>query len=128
VPLERLRQITAQTRRELEEEKGPLQGWEVLGSAPGEGSQDTVVLMKFARGSVVVRYVWEGDRLRSVRLTPTPPSARTFLPQSATDFAAFSFAVPTVVRVRFGPGSGDAVTQLAVRTKDGNIVAERVKP
>jgi CubicO group peptidase (beta-lactamase class C family) len=126
VSLARLQQVTAQTRKELEDEHGPYRAFAVLGSAATDDSRDTYVRVTFARGAVVLRYVWDKDRLQSVRLVPSAPSARTFLPQSGTQFAAFSVAQPTLVQVRFAlQGTGPA-TELAVRTPEGEVVARRV--
>jgi CubicO group peptidase (beta-lactamase class C family) len=125
LPRARLKEITAQTLREQEAGHGPYQGFEVLGSFPVEGGRDSYVRWKMARGPVFFRFVWDGERLRGVRSMPSSPAARTFLPQSATEFAAFGFDLPTVVRVRFDTGTGESVTGLTVRARDGDVTARK---
>jgi CubicO group peptidase (beta-lactamase class C family) len=124
IPLARLEQVVSQSLREWEMEHGPYQGFEVLGSVPDGGFALTYVRMRFARGAVVLYYGWDRDRLAGVRQVPAPPTTRTFLPVSATEFAAFSVGLPTVVRVRFRSGT-DAVTALVVRGKEGEVAATR---
>jgi CubicO group peptidase (beta-lactamase class C family) len=124
VPLARLEEIAAQSLREWEEEQGPYQGFEVLGSVPTGNAALTYVRLKFARGTVGLCYEWDKDRLAGVRPVPASPSTRTFLPTSATEFAAFSVGVPTVVRVRFRT-EGNKVKGLTVRARDGDVEATK---
>jgi CubicO group peptidase (beta-lactamase class C family) len=124
LPRARLEDIVAQSLREWEEEHGPYQSYEVLGSVPGGGLGLTYVRMKFARGSVMLCYEWDKDRLTHVRPVSLPPATRTFQPESATEFAAFSVSLPTVVRIQFRSDGGN-VTGLAVRGKAGEVLATR---
>src|SRR5262249_31214926 len=114
----------AQSLREWEEEHGPYQSYEIQGSIPGGDLGLTYVRMKFARGAVMLCYEWDKDRLAHVRPVPSLPSSRPFLPESATDFAAFSVSLPTVVRIQFR-SDGGGVTGLAVRGKGGDVLATR---
>jgi hypothetical protein len=128
VPLTRLKEITDESLRAEEAEHGRYQGFEVLGSFPVEDGIDSYVRWRLARGFAFFRYVWDKDRLRTVRSVPTSPETRKFLPQSQTEFASFGFDLPTVVRVQFGSRLSGAATELTVCTRDGNVVAHRLEP
>jgi CubicO group peptidase (beta-lactamase class C family) len=116
----RLEDLVAQSLREWEEENGPYQSYEVLGSIPAGRLSLTYVRMKFARGAVMLCYEWDKDRLLHVRPVSSLPSSRTFSPVSATEFAAFSVGLPTVVRMEFRSDGS-----LVVRGKADDVVATK---
>lgn len=61
VPVERLQGRGEETRRQLEEEYGPLKGFGVLGTGFSEGRSFTAARIDFERQPFYRLYVWETD-------------------------------------------------------------------
>jgi CubicO group peptidase (beta-lactamase class C family) len=125
LPLDRIAAIEKSNRRALEEDHGAFQSFEVLGSvAAGQGAE-TYVRFQCQRGSPVVCYAWQGEQLRGIRMLQALPSSRTFLPESETTFASFSFATASPMRVEFVVQPDGTVTALAVPSGSGKVVAKK---
>jgi CubicO group peptidase (beta-lactamase class C family) len=125
LPLDRIQAIETSNRRSLEENHGTIQSFEVLGSVAAEQGAETYVRLQCQRGTAVVCYAWQGEQLRGIRLLPALPTSRTFLPESETAFASFSFATPTPIRIEFVLQKDGRVTGLAVPLGSGKVVAKK---
>jgi CubicO group peptidase (beta-lactamase class C family) len=59
IPLERLKARWAELTKEIEDERGPITRWEVVGSARTQGRDETVVRFHCERGTADRTYVWD---------------------------------------------------------------------
>jgi hypothetical protein len=125
LPLDRITAIETSNRRALEENHGALQSFEVLGSIAAEEGAETYVRLQCQRGTPVMCFAWEGAHLRGIRMLQALSTSRTFLPASETDFASFSFAAPTPMRVQFVMEKDGTVTGLALTSGTGKVVARK---
>jgi CubicO group peptidase (beta-lactamase class C family) len=125
--LDQLKQVVANALQEQQQEHGTYHGFDVIGSIPSSAGNATYVRMRFARGTTVARYQWQRGQLLGVRVGQAPPTERTFLPQSATEFAAFSFDFPENLVIRFSTAADGTVTGLTFHGKDGDESAKKVE-
>jgi CubicO group peptidase (beta-lactamase class C family) len=122
--LERVKANLGAAWAERRQHFGELKSVEILGTAQRGLGTTVFVRSVMERGSEVIRYVWEGEEL--VAMMTLPGNSQTeFLPESATEFAAFSLRAPKAVRIRFEIGEGGAVTALVVAADSGRVVAKR---
>lgn len=117
----------AQEVRAREEERmrervaslGAYRGFSVLGTAPwSDGILVASVQVDFEKGAAFNHYFWEGDTLRGIRASNTPPGVR-LVPVSPTDCETFSLTPPwpavgvmfegRAMRVRPAGGAADVV-------------------
>ena len=125
-----LKQVTAnQTglRQQLESQHGPYQGFEVLGSARAGKIIDTYVRLKFAKGSVIFRYGWDGTELVLLGRAESLPGALRFRPLSATDFASFNFKTGRIIQISFAAGADDSLSGLTLQAGESKLVAKKVQ-
>jgi hypothetical protein len=117
-----LKERATAARKGMEEQYGPFEGFEIIGSVPAPLGGQTFVRLRFGHGTSVIRYDWEGSRLRGVRAAPME---RTFVPQSKTKFATFSFDSPLPLVIDFGADQTAQANFLSLQTRDGPVVAKK---
>lgn len=59
IPMDRLKERWGEVTREIEDERGPIVGYEVLGTARTEDRDETVVRFRCEHGTVDRTYVWD---------------------------------------------------------------------
>jgi CubicO group peptidase (beta-lactamase class C family) len=124
--LEDLKQRASAARKEMEQEHGRFEGFGIIGSVPAALGGQTFVRLRFGRGTAVIRYEWEGSRLRGVRDAGAAPLERTFVPQSKTQFVTFSFDSPQPLVIDFVADQTGQANSLSLQTRDGPVVAKRI--
>jgi len=128
--------VTAMAREawsDREARLGKFKRVEVLGSAPYRmGMTATTARLVFERGSEVVRYGWEGERLAGIRPIPAPPEFRFHaLPSGPVDepsgrkFVRYTLEDPDHVQIGFQQDADGAITALTVRAGEGDVVAKK---
>jgi hypothetical protein len=122
-----------------EKQKGGLQKYEILGTAPTNqlsGGSQTLFRLFFKNGAEVHKVTWRENTLRELdddRLQPAIapylrfslsqlPLVLPFTPQSETDFATYDLFKGRTVNTSF-----TSAGNLIVHTKDGDVTAHKVK-
>ena len=90
-------------RQRMERNNGALKGFAVIGTGPGGVGLATYVRMEFERGVRFVEYGWDGPFVGQILVLDRVPG-RTFLPQSATELAAFDPRSGQTLRLRLDGG------------------------
>lgn len=104
------------------ERLGEFKGYVVVGTyrmRPGFG---TLLRLDFARGSELLKFAWDEGDLVGIRTLEQFPGL-SFLPISATEFAAFDLRDPAQVRLTFSESAG--VRSLKVERGTNTLIATR---
>jgi CubicO group peptidase (beta-lactamase class C family) len=121
-----------------EKQKGGLQKYEILGTAPVNqlsGGSQTLFRLQFRNGVEVHKVTWRENALRELdddrlqfaiapyfRLSLSSlPLVLPFSPQTETDFATYDLFKGRTINIGFTENG-----KLIVRTKDGDVAAQKV--
>lgn len=88
----------------MQRHNGAFQRFEVLGTGSIAMGLATYVRLSFEKGARIVEYGWMGPAIERILVYERMPG-RSFLPQSATEFAALEPRSWRVVRLRFEAGA-----------------------
>jgi CubicO group peptidase (beta-lactamase class C family) len=128
MPLERVTANNQKREKNLEEQFGTREGFEVLGTAPTgrRGTFKTQIRIDFEKGSAVLEYVWEGDQIVGVGIAEGVAGV-LFYPVSTTVFASYDFGNGASVQVSFvNDGNGKPI-QLEIGSGTSRARATRVE-
>lgn len=126
-PLERVTANQKRMRQQWEAAHGPYRGFDVLGSTASGMFTETFVRLRFASGSVLFSYGWEGTQLGNLAPATAPPAARTYRPVSPTEFASFNFGTGRTTTIRFTLDPHGMPRALTLQARDGPVTASRSK-
>jgi len=138
LPADALPENTIERWQTYEKQKGGLQKYEILGTAPTNqlsGGSQTLFRLFFKNSVEVHKVTWRENALRELdddRLQPaivpylrlslsSLPLVLPFTPQSETDFATYDLFKGRTINIGFRAGG-----KLVVQTKDGDVVAQKV--
>jgi len=124
-PIERLKEGFENRQRQREEEYGPFQGYDVLGTGTGDEYHFTLVRFRYEHDSILRTYVWErGGKQELLGMTPRrmDPTCR-FYPVAGGKFQSWEPAFGTSVSARFDFVPDAAV--FVVERDAGSVMAKR---
>ena len=126
VPIENLRNAYKERLQGQEEQFGPLQGYEVLGTGSGEVHYLTAVRFRHERGDVTRTYAWERsekNRLLGMIMRPVDPACR-FFPVGGERLESWDAITGASIPARVGP-SPRGVIEFVLSRGDREIAARR---
>jgi hypothetical protein len=138
LPADALPENTIEHWHAYEKQKGGLQKYEILGTAPTNqlsGGSQTLFRLHFKNGVEVHKVTWRENALRELdddrlQLAIAPyfrlslsslPLVLPFTPQTEADFATYDLFKGRTINVSFTENG-----RLIVRTKDGDVAAQKV--
>jgi hypothetical protein len=119
IPLEEVAAQEAETWKQWTERNGAFKGFEVLGTYRMRPMAASFARLDFERGSVIVRYGWDGPELAGIRVVPNLPTVALY-PTSATQFTTFDLRDPEPAAARF-----DANGRLTIGRGGSHVDARR---
>lgn len=128
---ERLAGAVSRTLKNLEDENGPVEGFNILGTTPAwwttGGDLATLVRLRAARGTRIFRLHWQDGYVTTIGGGGIPSPARTpLVPGSATAFTGFHLGLARAVQVQFLPAGRDGAATMQLTCSGRTAVARRV--
>jgi CubicO group peptidase (beta-lactamase class C family) len=123
-PVENVQRRALETRTELEGRLGPLQGFEVVGTAARSDRVSTWVRFRFEDGSQIFEHIWEGQEVALVRPVEGLGGS-LFVPESEKDLFSYNPRTQVLQRIGFEVGEDGKVKALVLRGAGGEVRAGR---
>lgn len=126
VPLERLTMIENRLWDQRRQKFGEFRRVELVGSERRPAGVAVVARIVLERGSVLVRFLWDGGILAGRQVLEQPP-APALLAVAPTEFTSFSLRpASATVRLRFEVDAGKVVRSVTISAGSAEAVARKV--
>jgi CubicO group peptidase (beta-lactamase class C family) len=126
VPLERLTQSENRLWEQRRQRFGEFTRVEVVGSERRGPDVAVIARLVLERGSVLVRFLWDGAVLAGRQVVDLPP-APLLLAVSPTEFASFSLRQTAPIRLRFDVDAAKAVRSVTLSAAGIDVVAKKIE-
>ncbi len=126
VPLERLTQTENRLWEQRRQRFGEVTSVQIIGSERRGPDVTVIARLVMERGSVLVRFLWDGAVLAGRQVVDDPP-APLLLPVSPTEFTSFSLRQPSRVRLRFDVDAAKAVRGLTLSAAGIDVAAKKIE-
>ncbi len=126
VPLERLTQTENRLWEQRRQRFGDVTSVQIIGSERRGPDVAVIARLVMERGSVLVRFLWDGAVLAGRQVVDQPP-APLLLPVSPTEFTSFSLRQTARVRLRFDVDAAKAVRGLTLTAAGIDVAAKKIE-
>ena len=126
VPLERLTQQENRVWEQRRQRFGEVTSVEIIGSERRAAGVAVIARLVAERGSVLVRFLWDGSVLVGRQVVDQPP-APMLLAVSPTEFTSFSLRQSVPVKLRFDVDATRSVRGVTLSAAGIDVVAKKIE-